>query len=647
MKKILIIAGFLLMNTICFAQESTIDSLNLLIKQSESDTTKVKLMLDLSTQFYGSDPNKTIAISEEAKALSESINYKSGVAYSLKNIGNGYYFLSDYVEALTYWQMAKSVFEEINDIAGIANMLSNMGAIYNDQGSHSKSLELYVQALKLAEEIKDSSRIATVMQNIGALHDDNGDKELALAAFMKALPVFESMDNYTGIGLTSYNIGSIYTEQDKNDTALTYLQKSLKYLKNSPYRPMALEGLGTNYLKKGAFEEGLKYLNLSYKEALELGNNLIISGTLNALALAHEEHGEIDLAMELYKKSISAALELSNANPELEEAYSGMMRLYFNQGNNSKGIEYQGLIQAVKDSIFNIESAKAQNALLFNYEIEKKEGEIALLEKDSEIQKAKEEKQKYVLYGTVITLVLILLLAIGAINRYRYVKKTNLLIQIERDRSDRLLLNILPAKIAEELKEKGESVAKDFEDVTVFFSDFKEFTNISESLTAQELVAEINVCFKAFDSIITSYGIEKIKTIGDSYMAAGGLHIPRTSTTTDVIMAGLEMRNFIRKRKNELEYQKKAFFEMRIGIHTGSVVAGIVGDKKFQYDIWGDTVNTASRMESNGEIDKVNISQHTYELIKDDPRFAFKKRGKIKAKGKGEVEMYFVDSNVI
>lgn len=213
----------------------------------------------------------------------------------------------------------------------------------------------------------------------------------------------------------------------------------------------------------------------------------------------------------------------------------------------------------------------------------------------------------------------------------------------EKDRSEQLLLNILPAEIAEELKENGASPAKDFDQVTVLFTDFKGFTIISEQLSARELVAELNICFKAFDEIITKYRIEKIKTIGDAYMAAGGLHLPRKTEAKDVVYAALEMQEFMQQRKEENDALENLSFEMRCGIHTGSVVAGIVGVKKFQYDIWGDTVNIASRMESSGAITKVNISQPTYELVKNNVDFRFTPRGKIKAKNKGELNMYFVD----
>ena len=215
-------------------------------------------------------------------------------------------------------------------------------------------------------------------------------------------------------------------------------------------------------------------------------------------------------------------------------------------------------------------------------------------------------------------------------------------IRLEKERSEQLLLNILPEEVAAELKDKGHADAQLIEQVTVLFTDFKGFIALSEQVTPRELVADLHACFSKFDRICEKYGIEKIKTIGDAYMAAGGLPTPNQSHAEDIVKAALDMVEVVRKGKIKKIANNLPFFEVRIGVHTGPVVAGIVGLKKFQYDIWGDTVNTASRIENQGAVGKVNISSSTYEILKNDPYFIFENRGKIQAKGKGEIEMYFV-----
>lgn len=211
----------------------------------------------------------------------------------------------------------------------------------------------------------------------------------------------------------------------------------------------------------------------------------------------------------------------------------------------------------------------------------------------------------------------------------------------QRNRSDELLLNILPEETAEELKTTGTAKARYIEQATVLFTDMKDFTKVSEKLSPEELVAEINEYFTAFDRIVEKYGVEKIKTIGDSYMAAGGLPTVNKTHARDVVQCAIQMLEFIKEQQERKKQEGKVTFDIRIGIHTGPVVAGIVGLKKFAYDIWGDTVNIASRMESSGEVGKVNISRATFEIVKDE--FICIYRGKLEAKNKGMIDMYFVD----
>ncbi len=217
------------------------------------------------------------------------------------------------------------------------------------------------------------------------------------------------------------------------------------------------------------------------------------------------------------------------------------------------------------------------------------------------------------------------------------IQKQHTDLKAEKKKSDDLLLNILPEEIAEELKEKGRSAARLFNDVTVLFTDFVDFTKAAETRPPQELVDELDVCFKAFDDIISKYGCEKIKTIGDAYLAVSGLPVADAAHAEKIALCALEIIQFMSERKR----QGANTFDVRIGIHSGSVVAGIVGVKKFAYDIWGDTVNTAARMEQNSAPGKINCSQTTFSLIKD--KFNCTYRGEITAKNKGELSMYFIE----
>ncbi|HBH23411.1 MAG TPA: hypothetical protein DDY13_08305 [Cytophagales bacterium] len=219
-------------------------------------------------------------------------------------------------------------------------------------------------------------------------------------------------------------------------------------------------------------------------------------------------------------------------------------------------------------------------------------------------------------------------------------------LQLAKDKSDELLLNILPKSIAEELKEKGKVAPLYYPKVTILFTDFKGFTKIAANMSPKEIIGQLGQLFRRFDEIVKAHGLEKIKTIGDGYMAAGGVPISPDKPeklAENAIMAAIEMQKVMRQYQIARQKQNKPSFELRIGIHTGPVVAGVIGAHKWAYDIWGDAVNLASRMESSGAAGKVNISGETRELVKNPGNLFFNYRGKINAKNKGEVDMYFVE----
>jgi len=216
-------------------------------------------------------------------------------------------------------------------------------------------------------------------------------------------------------------------------------------------------------------------------------------------------------------------------------------------------------------------------------------------------------------------------------------KKAEQIILYEKKKSDELLLNILPKQVADELKNRGKATAKRYENVTILFTDFKDFTSLASSISPVKLVKELNEIFSHFDDIMVACQIEKIETIGDAYFAACGVPEKNKDHAFRCIEAAKQMLRYLedRNKKNKIQWK------MRVGIHSGPVVAGVVGKKKYAYDLFGDTVNTASRIETNGEVGKINISETTYKLIKE--KYNCFPRGQINAKGKGKLKMYFVE----
>ena len=288
-------------------------------------------------------------------------------------------------------------------------------------------------------------------------------------------------------------------------------------------------------------------------------------------------------------------------------------------------------------------------------QIKEDQQRVALLERENKINQLEIQQQEnfeQFVYGLGALGLLVFALILGGLIYSRRTNKKlaeqNIAIEAqkdelitERNKSDALLLNILPAATAQELKEKGSATPRKYDNTTVLFADFVNFTGISAKMTPEELVEELNLCFRAFDEIILKYNLEKIKTIGDAYMCVGGLPVPNSTHPQNAAKAALEMMDFIQNRYAIKQSLGLPYWQMRIGLHTGPVVAGVVGTSKFAYDIWGDTVNTASRMESNSKAFKINLSGHTYQLLQDE--FNFNYRGKIKAKNKGEIDMYFLE----
>ena len=501
----------------------------------------------------------------------------------------------DYKMALDNYNMAAQIASNGSNQNNLAMTYSAMGSVYASLGKNKNTLEYYSKSLELFKKIPDSLNYAFTLQKIGNYYIMNKKPDSALIFLKESGQIFRSISIDKGIGNNLGLIGMVYAQKGKPELAEKYIHESTQILtQNNDYRSITvyLLCLSDIYFEKGEFKMAHTFAKRGLDLATTYGLKEQMSNAYHKLSEVEEATGNSDEALQFFKHYVT-----------------------------------------YKDSLHNYATIQQMANTRSEFEIAMKQREIDGLHQQK-------QNQKIIVIAIVITLFLTILLAIGLFHRFRFIQKTNLIIEKEMNRSDHLLNNILPLETAQELKEHGSVKAKKFESVTVLFTDFKEFTIHSEHLSPEQLVDSVNFYFSKFDQIIGKYGLEKIKTIGDSYMCAGGLPFPCKNHPVKVILAAFEIVKFMEETKHSTN-NDRAHFEVRIGINTGPVVAGVVGNKKFAYDIWGDTVNVASRMETNCESGKINISENTYVRIKET--FDCQYRGEIAAKNKGMLKMYYAE----
>jgi adenylate cyclase len=512
-----------------------------------------------------------------------------------------------YPKALEFAQKALKLSEQLNNKELLSDCYSVIGQIYERQQNNQQAAAYHIKGLKLNRSMGDSVRIATSLSLLGNIYGATKQAEKALKSYRESLSYINEKLNPEQVGVAYGNIGYVYYEEGSR-IKLSNATKAKRYFDQS---------LEASMKAKQLFEE-LNNRRFSIIAELNIG-------------LVYNELKDFGTAKKWCLSAFTTAEELK-IPPLIRDACDCLYKSSKGSGNMTEALNYFEIYKEMNDSIQNIDNERSmvEKELNFKYEKEQLGDSLEYAQKeiiaDSQIQ-----KQRIGLISTGGILLLIIVLMVVVVKG--------------KKRSEELLLNILPFETAQELKKKGYAETKNFESATVLFTDFKGFTTISELLSPKELITEIDTCFKGIDRIMEKYQIEKIKTIGDAYMAAGGLPNKNTSHPLDVVMAAQEILLLIEGLKQERIEKNLPYFDIRIGIHTGPVIAGIVGFKKFSYDIWGDTVNIASRMESSGEINKINVSGATYECIKEHYQCTY--RGKIEAKNKGKIDMYFVDKKIV
>ena len=586
---------FIISPAVYCQQNNLVDSLESIYKAKEyKEQDKLKILVGLATEVE--DPQKKLSYSIQLireAGLAGSNNYLyTGYLHQ----GHALRLKSDLTQALeSYFKAAKIAREDKNNReTGLVNVA--IADVYSIMGNHSSAVKYYHSAIDILREENDSKGFASALENLGDEYLTVNKPDSALLIFKESGEIFRALNYESGMAYNLGNIGIAYALQGKNDLAEANMDQAIGILeKLEDYYPISVY--------------------LTY-----------ISGI-------YAEQKDWPTALEYAEKSLDLA-KTYGLKEQIGDAYLQLSELYEQTGNLQKANKYYKEHIAYKDSVNNINAVQQMADLRTNFEISQKQIEVDLLNEQK-------RNQQIIVIATIIALALLFLLAIGLFNRYKYIKKTKNIIEGEKQRSENLLLNILPGGTADELKESGKVKAKRFDSVTVLFTDFKEFTNYAEHLTPEELVESVDFYFSKFDEIMEKYGLEKIKTVGDAYMCAGGLPKQTKDHAYKMVLAAFDIIEFVKEVKND-QTLIQSQFDIRIGINTGPVVAGVVGTKKFAYDIWGDTVNIASRMESMSEPGKINISENTYELVKDS--FECEYRGEIEAKNRGMLKMYFVNA---
>lgn len=622
---------------------------------------------DTAMQFY-----------QKALTIRKRLNDLKGIANIYNNLGNLYDEQGDFFKSIESYQQAYNIQKQRKDTIKMGRAQYNISTLYWRMGNYPKAIENIYAYLNIVDKIGDKKGMATAYNQLGNLHVDIFKPEKAMDFYQTALKVWVDTENkeeeantLNNIGCLKDDLGEMAMKEKNYEEALRSFQEAIKYLESSlKIRTdrndetgrgeifnnigVVKKNLGTFYQKRDNPVKANQYLMealQSFDQSLKIRQK---EDDKKGIIEVYNGFGDVYRRLKNFKKALLYTMSYKKLADEIgdtkfqQSAFKDLSSLYALMGNYKDAYEFRLKFEDLKDARMNESNLLKYQQDEFNFkegqrqrEIDKKQNEIAL---QQEKLKTERTMRNSLMGGAV----LLSLLAMLLFNRNRIKTRSNKelteknsIIEQERKRSDELLLNILPESTAIELKTTGKAKAKKYDSVSVLFTDFKNFTQIAEKLTAEELVAELDACFKGFDIITEKYGIEKIKTIGDAYMCAGGIPTVNNTHPFDTVNAGLEMIEFLHNYQLSKIQQGLPYFQVRIGIHTGPIVAGVVGTRKFAYDIWGDTVNLAARMESSGEPGKVNISQTTFDLVKD--HFACTHRGKVDAKNKGQIDMYFVE----
>ena len=571
------------------------------------------------------DYNMAISYFEKAMAFNVNEEYEIKMGYSLNGLGLTYQAKDEIGKAMTYYKRANSFFIQSNYKKGVANSLNNIGTVYSHLLQFDTALEKYYEALSIHKSIGYQNGIGATYNNIAVVYEKLGNNKVSIDNYLKAITIFAEIDNQKRVAILFNNIGLVFVSQELYNEALDFFYQSILLsteLGNKSEIATSYNNIGIALNLSGSYQDSL----VNHLKALEIRENINdkhgVINSSNNIGTVYFNMGKLDNALEFFNNALTSAQNITYKEG-INSALFNLSKVHYRLGNYREAYRFKSLYSTLSNVIADEINYKNIADMQEIYETEKKTQEILLLTKDNEISLVLLNQQKIIILSLALIVLLVLILGI--------------VISKEKKKSDKLLHNILPKKVAMELKKKGKSKPVCFNNVTVFFSDIVGFTNISSTLSPEYLINELNDMFTAFDNIMAKYDCERIKTIGDAYLAVCGLPNSNEFHAENITKASIEIINYMRNRN----LTAKTKWEIRVGIHSGEAVAGIVGTKKYIYDVFGDVINMSQRMESNSEPMRINLSEISYTILKD--KYSFIKREPRYIKGKGLVNMYFLD----
>lgn len=552
----------------------------------------VDTLNDLSKAYYSIDPEIAENYAGEAGEIAREGEYLKGLGRSYRNLGISYGVRGDYYRALEQFDKCVEIYKDIGHRKGLAGVNINIGIVYSNIGDYSKSLEWYYECVDLCKDAGYDDVLASAFINIGVLYSRMHNLEKALENYFNGIKIYEKIGNKRSIAKTYANIGNILRRKGELDKALDYANKSLniKMELNDTYgMAHVFELMGLIYLEMDEFEKSIEYFLKSFELAEEIEDKHRLIGNCFGLSVGYIELNEFDKALNYLEKGVGLAREIGSKDMEME-GYELLAEFYEERGDYESSLKYYKEHWNLKDEIIGERYSERIANLEVKHEVERKE-------KEAEIYRLR-----------------------------------NVELQEAYDKIDGLLRNILPDQIVQNLNKSGGSPPRIVDNSTIVFIDIVGFTESTRMASPEELLGELTSHFKAYDEIVKEFGLEKLKTYGDGYMYAGGL-FSEGNQAEECAEAALKILNFVSTRE----------WEVRIGIHTGSCIAGLVKGWRMIYDIWGDTVNITARIQQASQPGRINVSKVVYDELKD--KFNFEPRGEVSVHNNMEpLPMYFLRS---